>query len=209
MSLLPKRDWCILASSLATAARMGMKVIVVAPPRGDKSYMQSRSDMNDAIELAKSAAVLMKQGLKSLIPVIESSQEPSHGPGARPRSSSAEAYSRDVIKEYYDALMTNVKAEVDLPPLEFGAKSRSSRTRLYFKQKKLGGGVSKGKSKVTFTPFRNNLFRMQSMVAPMCSPQMPILQYPQWMFPSTSAAPQGNCQHGRGRGARRGYSRPH
>ncbi|XGW33944.1 hypothetical protein V3C99_018016, partial [Haemonchus contortus] len=40
-----KRDWCKLASSLATAARMGMKVIAVALPRGDKSYMQNRADM--------------------------------------------------------------------------------------------------------------------------------------------------------------------
>ncbi|XGW13214.1 hypothetical protein V3C99_013667, partial [Haemonchus contortus] len=201
-----KRDWCKLASSLATAARMGMKVIAVAPPRGDRAYMQNRSDLNDAIELARSAAVLMKQGLRSSIPVIESPHEPSHGPGAHPRSSSAEAYSRDVIKEYYDALRTYVKAEVDLPPLESAAKSRSSRTRLYFKQKRLSGGVSKEKLKATFTPFRNNHFRMQSMVAPICSPQMPILQYPQWMCPSTSAAPR--CQHGRGRGARRGYNRP-
>nr|CDJ82535.1 Zinc finger domain containing protein [Haemonchus contortus] len=57
-------------------------------------------------------------------------------------------------KEYYDALRTYVKAEVDLPPLESGAKSRSSRTRLYFKQKKLGEGVLKEKSKATFTPFK-------------------------------------------------------
>nr|CDJ82092.1 unnamed protein product [Haemonchus contortus] len=113
-----KRDWCKLASSLATAARMSMKVIAVAPPRGEKSYLQNRSDMNDAIELAKSAAVLMKQGLGTLIPVIESSQEPSYGPGAHPRSSSAKVYSRDLIKEYYDALRTYVKTGVDLPPLE-------------------------------------------------------------------------------------------
>uniref|UniRef100_W6NEC1 Zinc finger and Peptidase A2A domain containing protein n=1 Tax=Haemonchus contortus TaxID=6289 RepID=W6NEC1_HAECO len=74
-----KRDWCNFASSLATAARMGMSYSGCAP-RGDKSYMQNRADMNDATELAKSAAVLMKQGLRSLIPVIESPHERSHGP---------------------------------------------------------------------------------------------------------------------------------
>ncbi|KAK6017264.1 hypothetical protein OSTOST_17217, partial [Ostertagia ostertagi] len=39
---LPKRDWCKLASSLAAAARTGIKVLAVAPPRGDNSYMRNR-----------------------------------------------------------------------------------------------------------------------------------------------------------------------
>ncbi|KAK6022073.1 hypothetical protein OSTOST_12243 [Ostertagia ostertagi] len=55
---IAKKDWCRLASSLPTAARMGMKIIAVAPPRGDKAYEQNRSDLNDAINLAKSSAVL-------------------------------------------------------------------------------------------------------------------------------------------------------
>nr|CDJ97118.1 unnamed protein product [Haemonchus contortus] len=109
--LIPKRERYKLATSLATAARMGMKVIAAAPPRGDKSYARNRADMIEAIELAKSAAVTMKQGLRCLIPSMESPQEPSHGPGAHPRRSSAEAYSREVIQEYYEALRTYSSAQ--------------------------------------------------------------------------------------------------
>ncbi|VDO47829.1 unnamed protein product [Haemonchus placei] len=134
MSSFPKREWYKLATSLATAARMGMKMIAVAPPRGDKSYAKNRADTIEAIELANSAAVTMK-GLRCLIPSTESPQEPSHGPGAHPRRSSAEAYSKEVIQEYYEALRTYVKEEVELPPLQSAPRSRSSRTRLYFKQK--------------------------------------------------------------------------
>ncbi|VDO82410.1 unnamed protein product [Heligmosomoides polygyrus] len=90
-----KREWCKLASSLAAAARNGMKIIVLAPPRGDKAYERNRIDMNEALELAKSVAVLAKQNLISCIPLIESSTEQSHGPGARPRSSSNENYSKE------------------------------------------------------------------------------------------------------------------
>nr|CDJ85871.1 unnamed protein product [Haemonchus contortus] len=116
--LIPKREWYKLATSLATAARMGMKVIAVAPHRGDKSYARNRADVSEAIESAKSAAVTMKQGLRCLIPNMESPQEPSHGPGAHPKRFSTEAYSREVIQEYYEALRTSVKAEVELPSLQ-------------------------------------------------------------------------------------------
>ncbi|XGW22221.1 hypothetical protein V3C99_004878 [Haemonchus contortus] len=59
------------------------------------------------------AAVTMKQGLRCLIPSMESPQEPSHGPEAYPRRSSAEAYSRKVMQEYYEVLRTYVKTEVN------------------------------------------------------------------------------------------------
>ncbi|KAK6012382.1 zinc knuckle [Ostertagia ostertagi] len=206
----PKRDWCKLASAMAAAARMGMKIVAVAPPRGDEAYLQNRADMNDAINLAKSAAVLMKQGLCSLIPAIESSQEPSHGPGAHPRSSTSEAYSEEVLKEYFEALRSYVKAEVDLPPLISAAKGRHSRTRQYFKQKKeahksVTGGVSKSNSRHKYPFFRNDHHRTHANPMMMTPPPFPILQYPPWMVQSTPTAPnRGYYSRGRGRG-RRGY----
>ncbi|VDP16976.1 unnamed protein product [Heligmosomoides polygyrus] len=137
-----KREWCKLASSLAAAARNGMKIIVVAPPRGDKAYERNRIDMNEALELAKSVAVLAKQNLISCIPVIESSTEPSHGPGARPRSSSNENYSKGVMKDYFEVLSTYLKGEVDIPPFE-EKPSRNARTHQYFREKRTGRGISK------------------------------------------------------------------
>ncbi|VDL75417.1 unnamed protein product [Nippostrongylus brasiliensis] len=86
---LPKKDWCKLASAFAAGARKGMKIVVVAPPRGDPAYERNRMDMNDAVELAKSVAVLVKRNIISSIPIIESSREPSHGPSARPRIDSS------------------------------------------------------------------------------------------------------------------------
>ncbi|VDO29599.1 unnamed protein product, partial [Heligmosomoides polygyrus] len=80
-----KTEWCKLASLLAAAARNITKILAVAPPRGVKACKRNRIDMNAALELAKSVAVLAKQNLISCIPVIESSTEPSHGPGARLR----------------------------------------------------------------------------------------------------------------------------
>ncbi|XGW33651.1 hypothetical protein V3C99_017787 [Haemonchus contortus] len=49
--LIPKREWYKLATSLATAARMDIKMIAVAPPRGDNSYAKNRADMIEAIEM--------------------------------------------------------------------------------------------------------------------------------------------------------------
>ncbi|KAK6058690.1 zinc knuckle [Cooperia oncophora] len=174
-SPIPKRDWCKLASSLATAARMGMKVVAVAPPRGDKAYAQNRADMNDAIKLAKSAAALAKQCLCSLIPTIESPNEPSHGPGAHPRSSCAEAFSREVLREYFDVLRVYVKSEMDIPPLEAAGKTRTSRTREYFKQKKeaaklTNAGVSKRNSKHKFSSFRREpVHELDNATSSLCS----------------------------------------
>ncbi|KIH43157.1 hypothetical protein ANCDUO_26843, partial [Ancylostoma duodenale] len=59
----PKRDWCKLPSSLANAARNCVSIVVVAPPKEDNAYFQNRIEMNNSIEIARNAAVLMKQNL--------------------------------------------------------------------------------------------------------------------------------------------------
>ncbi|VDL81109.1 unnamed protein product [Nippostrongylus brasiliensis] len=114
----PKKDWCKLSSALAAAARNGIKILAVAPPRGDGAYERNRIDMNETLELAKSVAVLAKQNIISYIPAIESAREPSHGPGARPRNSSSEKYSKEVLRDYFESLNTYLKGELDLPPWE-------------------------------------------------------------------------------------------
>ncbi|EYC05726.1 hypothetical protein Y032_0080g1333 [Ancylostoma ceylanicum] len=130
----PKKEWFRLASSLANAARNGMKIVAVAPPRGDDGYDQNRMETNEAIDLARKTASLMKQNLISLIPVIESVKEPSHGPAAHPRVSAADAYTAAVIKEYFNMLRDYIRAEVQLPELD--TSSRTVRSRQYFKQRK-------------------------------------------------------------------------
>uniref|UniRef100_W6ND54 Uncharacterized protein n=1 Tax=Haemonchus contortus TaxID=6289 RepID=W6ND54_HAECO len=75
--LIAKCEWYELATSLATAARTGITVIAVAPPREDKLCAKSSPDMIEAIELAKLAAVFMKQGLRCLIQSTESSRNPN------------------------------------------------------------------------------------------------------------------------------------
>ncbi|KAK6028431.1 zinc knuckle, partial [Ostertagia ostertagi] len=93
----PKKEWCRFASALAAAARNGTRVIVLAPPRGDAAYAQNRIEMNQAVDLAKKSAALMSRNITSLIPVIESGTEPSHGPAAHPRRGSLEAYSTETM----------------------------------------------------------------------------------------------------------------
>ncbi|VDP16785.1 unnamed protein product [Heligmosomoides polygyrus] len=85
---IPKKEWCRLASFLAAAARNGTKILAVTPPRGDRasSARKRYGDMGEALELAKSVAVLAEQSLVSCIPATESGMGPSHGPSARPRN---------------------------------------------------------------------------------------------------------------------------
>ncbi|KAK6022132.1 hypothetical protein OSTOST_12183, partial [Ostertagia ostertagi] len=190
-----KKDWCRLASSLGTAARMGMKIIAVAPPRGDKAYEQNRSDLNDAINLAKSSAVLSKQCLCSLIPSIESASEPSHGPGAHPRNSCAEPYSKDVLRVY-------VKSEVDMPPIRAIGESR---VREYFKQRKEKMKLARPPKRYPkFSSFRTT---QQMFPTQMLPNAVPVLQYP-WMAASSSSY-RGGRPPSRGRGAHRGAHRGH
>ncbi|VDO21699.1 unnamed protein product [Heligmosomoides polygyrus] len=126
----PKKEWCRPASVPAAAARNGTKTLVVAPPRGDKAYERNRIDLNEALELAKSMAVLAKQNIVSYIPANESGMEPSHGPGARPRNSSTDKYSKEVLRDHFERLSEYLKGRLDLPLLE-EKSSRSARTRRY------------------------------------------------------------------------------
>ncbi|VDO96314.1 unnamed protein product [Heligmosomoides polygyrus] len=148
-TVIPKKTWCRVATSLAEAARNGVKVLAVAPPRGDKAYERNRTDLNEAMELAKAGAALAKKNLVSLVPAIESGREPSHGPSARPRRSASENYSKGVINDYFAALRSYVKADLEIPPLEEKI-SRSARTRNYFKDKKAGRNVSEPRRILSF-----------------------------------------------------------
>ncbi|XGW16604.1 hypothetical protein V3C99_001785 [Haemonchus contortus] len=88
--LILKRQWYKHAASLATAARVSIKVIAVTPLRIDNSYARNKSDM----------AGIMKQSLRCLIRSVESPQEPSHGLRAQPIKFSAEAYFKEIIQEH-------------------------------------------------------------------------------------------------------------
>ncbi|VDO52471.1 unnamed protein product [Haemonchus placei] len=46
-----KKEWCKLAWAIATAARNEMKILSIAPPRGDAAYAQNRMKVNQAAEL--------------------------------------------------------------------------------------------------------------------------------------------------------------
>ncbi|VDO51883.1 unnamed protein product [Haemonchus placei] len=96
----PKKEWCKLASAIATAARNGMKILLIAPPRGDAACAQNRMELNQAAELARKSVALMSRNIVSLIPMIESTCEPSHGPSAHPRHSNVDAYSAETVVEY-------------------------------------------------------------------------------------------------------------
>ncbi|KAK5972807.1 Zinc knuckle [Trichostrongylus colubriformis] len=130
-----KRDWCRLASALAAAARNGTRTIVVAPPRGDAAYAQNRLELIKAAELAKKSVPLMSRNIVSLIPLMESSSEPSHGPSAHPRESSTDAYSDDTMVEYLTAMLDYIKAEVQLPRLVRTLR-RAQRVREHFQERK-------------------------------------------------------------------------
>ncbi|KAK5976149.1 hypothetical protein GCK32_000511 [Trichostrongylus colubriformis] len=129
-----KRDWCRLASALAAAARNGTRTIVVAPPRGDAAYAQNRLELNKATELAKKSVPLMSRNIVSLIPPMESSSEPSHGPSAHPRESPTDAYSVDTMVEYLTAMLDYIKAEMQLPRLVRTSR-RAQRVRKYFQER--------------------------------------------------------------------------
>ncbi|KAK5972311.1 hypothetical protein GCK32_020134 [Trichostrongylus colubriformis] len=130
-----KRDWCRLASALAAAARNGTRTIVVAPPRGDAAYAQNRLELIKEAELAKKSVPLMSRNIVSLIPLMESSSKPSHGPSAHPRESSTDAYSVDTMVEYLTAMLDYIKAEVQLPRLVRTSR-RAQRVREYFQERK-------------------------------------------------------------------------
>ncbi|KAK5973654.1 hypothetical protein GCK32_022730 [Trichostrongylus colubriformis] len=192
-----KKEWCRLASYLSTAARMGMNIIAVAPPRGDKAYKQNRIDFNDAINLAKSSAVLSKQCLCSLIPSTESASKPSHGPGTHPRNSSSEAHSKDVLKEYMNVLRVYVKAKVEIPLMRAVGESRKSRVREYFKQRKEKMKLARPSKRYT----KFSLFRTTQQMLP---DAIAVLHYP-WMATSSSSYRGGRPP--RGRGTRYGHPR--
>ncbi|VDL79828.1 unnamed protein product [Nippostrongylus brasiliensis] len=189
----PKKDWCKLASSLAAAARNDTKLLAVAPPRGDDAYEQNRTDINEAFELARSVAVLAKHNIVSCIPAIESGREPSHGPGAKPRTSTSEKYSKKVLLDYFDSLSSYLKGEVDIPPLE-EKTSRSARTRRYFKERK-AGRIAKNPRPDRL--FRNNNQAFAMAVQPQMYPMPPQGQYV--MVPTTSSYPPRTFS-ARGRG---------
>lgn len=157
-----KKEWCRLASDLASVARNGVKIIVVAPPRGDAAYYQNRTDINEAVELARKSVALMAHNIVSLVPMFETSSEPSHGPSAHPREASTDSYSKKAMVEYFRALVDYVKAEIVLPPF---VESSSGRVRSYFKARKEAGvrrgGVQKAHSFKAFPcPGATNRWRM-------------------------------------------------
>ncbi|KIH69155.1 zinc knuckle [Ancylostoma duodenale] len=190
----PKRDWCKLSSSLANAARNGVSIVAVAPPRGDNAYFQKRIEMNNSIEIARNAAVLMKQNIVSLIPMVENGNEPSHGPGAHPRKSGSESYSKDVMKEFFSCLQEYVRAQIQLPSFE--ATGASNRTRDYFKamreQRKSRRGVTKRQPHFQFRSTRGTSQMGPAVAMP------PIFTHPlNWMI----STPQMHTSH---RGNNRG-----
>ncbi|VDO39265.1 unnamed protein product [Haemonchus placei] len=99
----------------AAAARNGTRVIVPTPPRGDAAYTQIRFELNQAVDLAKKSAALMSRNITSMISLLESGSEPSHGPAAHPRRRSFEAYLTETMSEYLKAMMEYIKSEVRLP----------------------------------------------------------------------------------------------
>ncbi|VDL81833.1 unnamed protein product [Nippostrongylus brasiliensis] len=187
----PKKDWCKLSSALASAARNGIKILAVAPPRGDGAYERNRIDMNETLELAKSVAVLAKQNIISYIPAIESAREPSHGPGARPRNSSSEKYSKEVLRDYFESLNTYLKGELDLPPWEEKI-SRNARTHRYFKERRAIRGIPKASRKFPS-------FRTQPMAMPVQPHMYPFPFQGQYMMAPTGTYPR-EFTKSRGRG---------
>ncbi|KIH48794.1 hypothetical protein ANCDUO_21133 [Ancylostoma duodenale] len=204
----PKKEWCRLTSAVASAARNGVKIIAVAPPRGDAAYQQNRMEINEMIDLARKTATMMKQNLVSLIPMIEAGREPSHGPSAHPRANPADPYSVAVMKEYFDSLREYIRAEIQLPEFTPTA-SRSARTRLYFKQRKGKKNAEERiqRGRVGKHQPRFNNFRITTPTPPFA--MLPQAMYTQWN-PMMPMQPFVNNYGYRGRGgsSRRSSRRP-
>ncbi|VDO30439.1 unnamed protein product [Haemonchus placei] len=78
----PKKEWCKLASEIATAARDGMEILLIVPLRGEPAYAQNRMELTQAVELARKSVELMSRNIVGLIPMIESACELLHGQSA-------------------------------------------------------------------------------------------------------------------------------
>ncbi|VDP08776.1 unnamed protein product [Heligmosomoides polygyrus] len=138
----PKKNWCRVEwKSLAQATRNGVKLLAVEHSRGDKAYEGNKMDLNEARELTKAEAALAKKNLVSVVPLMKSGTEPSHGSSAQgssaiSRRSASEIYPKGLINNY---LLWRAKALCEggpeIPSFEEEI-SRSTRTRKYFKDKK-------------------------------------------------------------------------
>ncbi|VDL82549.1 unnamed protein product [Nippostrongylus brasiliensis] len=107
--------------------------------RTNDAFERTRTGVNEVFELARSVVVLAKQNIVSCIPAIESGrEEPSHGPGAKPRRSTSEQYSKKVFLDYSESFSLYLKGDVDIPPLA-EKTSRGFRTRRYLKGEKRDG----------------------------------------------------------------------
>ncbi|VDO05407.1 unnamed protein product [Haemonchus placei] len=85
-------------------------------PGANTDYAQNRIEMNQDADLAKKSAALMSSNITSMIRLIESSSEPSHGPAAHPRRQ-LRAYLKETMSEYLEVIMEYKKSEVRLPVL--------------------------------------------------------------------------------------------
>ncbi|VDO34877.1 unnamed protein product [Haemonchus placei] len=130
----PKKEWCELASAIATAARNGMEILLIVIPSGDTAY--DGMELNQAVELARKSVALMSRNIVSLIPMIECTCEPSHGQSVHRRNSDADVYSEETVIGYMQVLREYVKPEINLHRFVRTSTHRNQRVRNYLKAKR-------------------------------------------------------------------------
>ncbi|VDL70741.1 unnamed protein product [Nippostrongylus brasiliensis] len=109
-----KKEGCRLASAFASAARWDEDCCHCVPTLRCAIFSESE-EMNQAMDLAWKSVALMSHNIVSFIPMVETSNEPSHGPSAHSRESNLNPYSKKSMSEYLQALVEYVKAKVVLP----------------------------------------------------------------------------------------------
>ncbi|VDL73449.1 unnamed protein product [Nippostrongylus brasiliensis] len=197
---LHRSSWLKLATTFAKAALAGAKVVVVAPPRGEDAWRQSRIDAREMVEVAKLSAMSMKNNIIGMIPLIESTAEPYQTVGLHPRQSSDETYPEVVVQDFLTALKDYVQSEVAIP--KFWETKRATpmkenrERRAEPRVDRVRGGIRKKRGST-----RQGPHMVPMMMGPPFQNMLP--QFPYMPFPTQQPRGFGRGRRGKGRGGRR------
>ncbi|WKY05090.1 hypothetical protein Q1695_005818 [Nippostrongylus brasiliensis] len=200
---LHRSSWLKLATSFAKAALAGAKVVVVAPPRGEGAWKQSRLDAREMVDVARMSAMSMRNNIIGMIPLLESIAEPFQAVGLHPRRSSEDVYPNVVVEDYLTAPKDYVQSEVVIP--KFWEKTEAALHRDHHKKTarprtdRVRGGVTKKGN------FKHSQRGAQMMMPMMVAPPFPnfVPQMPYLPSHSHINCMVGRGRRGRGRGGRR------
>ncbi|VDL77141.1 unnamed protein product [Nippostrongylus brasiliensis] len=200
---LHRSSWLKLATTFAKAALAGAKVVVVAPPRGEDAWKQSRIDAREMVDVSKMSAMSMKNNIIGMIPLLESTAEPFQTMGLHPRLSSDDVYPKIAVRDFLMCLKEYVQSEIVIP--KFWETPHTSVTKEPHKNhtkprnERVHGGVMKRRG--SFVKGNHSARQMMSMMmTPQFSNALPSFPYFQFNPQQTKRAGRG--RRGRGRGGR-------